>query len=1140
MNFRNENPGKPSPLELSQRQLEVIQALQSRETEKYRLSHWYQGALYVLDNYYNPDRISQAAHSLRELMEKLPRVVLESDWFEKRGRPSRREQGQLVIQETDPLSEQMDARIQEAKRDRFHQLRTRFEEIAHHGGTPDVKEFADCLELLERTILDLLAPISAQDQQEIQSVLHQAERSGDDIERLFALIERRGANYTFFFDQATDPSWIPLLRERGYFSNPPDLEHVDVGQVNAPYWWPIHYLSKVAHDAPDDVVAIILGLPRVDNPRVKLRILEVARQLPGVQSVKLKPKVLDLGTSDLPFLGLWYSQLLAHWAKENEIEAALDLAAMLVQFEPDPQLESKRIRYVELGLDWSPPVTPVPRLEEWEYREMFEIGVRSLAEKEPYAVARILAEAVEEMVQLRIHKESRSEESDDDLSEAWCRRLGQVDDNYEQSSNVLVEGLTFACERVFEKVPGSVTELDEYLRSKRWALFKRLRQHLYALFPTRQTKPWIRGFLLGKDDYDRWTHRYEFQQMVRSACEQFGEELLTQEERTTIFEAILSGPPKGRYIAQWGDRFSEELFEQRRRYFHRMQFKPFSAVLFGTYADYYRELDGDGGQQISDDSYLLFGDVKGGTVRPQSPRPSEELATLCDTELLAYINQWDEEHRYEVEGNGDEWLVEVNIEALAGAFKSVFRESILPDADRFRFWVESCDKVERTVFVQSMVNAMEEYVKEGKFDRLDDSLAICEWVLSHPDHDPTDGFPYGEQSRSAPHWHSTRRAVGDFVESCIGVGSQLPASANHQLAKLLETLCTEFDWSLDNNQPVLSDRDEPFGEAINNTRSRALRSMVQFGLWLRENDPEADISFVMETLEKRLSQDAEFPLTPPEYAILGVNYGGMLGLDATWTADHESDLFPQHDLDRWRAAFGSLLHFTRPHSQIFEALQGQFTFAVDNLPHPEAEDNPRASLTDKLGQHLFIYYLWETYPLNGERSLLGRFFQKTSGKAERWGALFKHVGFILRNAEDLDQDTKGKFMSFFEWRLEQGASEELKEFWFWLESECLDAEWRLDAFSRTLDIARPEGTEVYGEVRTLDKLLPDHPGKVVECFAKLTDNIENDTFTIQTEPAKRILKIGLESAEEDVRENADRAHENLLKRGRSDLLNLGD
>ena len=470
-------------------------------------------------------------------MEKLPRVVLEVDWYEKKGRPSRRKQGQLVLEETDPLSEQIDARVQEAKRDRFHQLRERFVEISHHRGAPGVKEFADCLKLLERTILDLLAPISAQDQREIQSNLHQAERSGGDIERLFSLIERRGANYTFFFDQAADPSWIPLLRERGYFSNPPDLEQIDGGQVNAPYWWPIHYLSRVATDAPDEVVAIILELPRVDNLRVKFRILDIAQQLPGGQSVKLKPKVLDLGTKDLPFLDLWYSQLLAHWVRESETEAALGLAAVLVQFEPDPQLESKRNPSVEIGLDW----TPVPRLEAWEYRKMFESGVRPLAEKDPYAVARILAEAAERMIQLRTHQESRSDESKDDLSEAWCRRLGQVDDNYEQSSNVLVEGLTFACERVFETVPGSVPELDKHLRGRRWTLFDRLRQHLYARFPTHQTRPWMRESLVEKDDYGVRTHRCEFQQMVRSACEQFGEELLTKEERAKIFERPTEG-----------------------------------------------------------------------------------------------------------------------------------------------------------------------------------------------------------------------------------------------------------------------------------------------------------------------------------------------------------------------------------------------------------------------------------------------------------------------------------------------------------------------------------------------------------------------------------------------------------------------
>ena len=1189
MNKDEASLGEPMLLHLTQRQQDVLRVLQSRENERYPLSQWYLGTLYALANHHNPDRISQAAQSLRELVEKLPRVVLESDpqvnsynvpenrreiaariakdqqrypegwagklidpqlgetfekasiYFEKSQQPSRREQVQMAVVGIDPMANQLDVEILRLKGDRIYRVWQQFEKLAHHGGNPDVREFTNWLEVLEQEILDLLAPVTAQDQQEIRSILEGTDQTDSDVERLFALMERRGANYTFFFDQATDPSWIPHLKEKGYFSNPPSMEREGEGQGNAPYWWPLHYLSRVAHRDQDTVVEILQQLPDVDNLRIKLKILEIARQLPGVQSAKLKSKVLDIGEWELPFLDHWYSELLTHWVKENETDAALELADVLVQFEPDPRLEYKRNWYLEEGLDFNPPVEPVPKLRYWEYRRMFEKGVRPLAETEPYAVACILANAAGKMIRLRTQEESQDERSDEDCSEVWCRRLGWIDDTYEESSNVLIEGLTYACERVFEEDAGSVQDLDGFLRGHHWKFFKRLRQHLYARFPNEETKPWIREFILEKEDYSLWRHHYEFQRMVQSACEQIGEELLTEEERIAVSEAILSGPPRERFLEQWGDEFTEELFERRKRYFHQMQFKPFSSTLFGMYADYFQDLQNDGGQNISDDSYLLFGDVRALDVLPQSPLSPERLSKFTDLELLDYINEWDEEYSYESQGSGDSSFVEVNIEALADVFKSVFREYIMLDDDKFRFWLDHLKAIERTIYVRAIVVGLEEYLKQGKLDRIGDSLTVCEWVLSHPDDDPADGFRQGEQSRNGSHWRNSRRAVCDFVETCVKEESNLPIIFNEQLAKLLDMLCTQSDWRLDNNnQPFRVDRFDPHGEAINNTRSRALRSLIQFGLWLKNQDPGADTSFVTMTLEKRFAPDAEFPLTLPEYSILGRSFPRMLGLDSAWTAEHESDLFPQLDTAGWCAAFGSLLFFTRPREQVFEALRSQFGFATENLPYPEAEGNPRASITDKLGQHLFIYYLLGRYPLKGETSLLDQFFRKTSGEPERWGALFHHVGLILRNTQHLDQDRRDSFISFFEWRLAQGQAHELKEFWFWLESECFDAEWRLDAFSKTLDIGQPEGTKIYSEVKKLSEFLPDHAGRVVECFSKLTDNAGNDTSNIQTEPAKSILRVGLESAEEDVRQNAQRAHDNLLRRGRSDLLDLGN
>lgn len=79
MNDESPSQRQPMPLVLTGQQCEVLEALKDKETEKYPLSHWYLGALHALDNQHNPDRISQVAQSLRELLEKLPRAVQEMD-----------------------------------------------------------------------------------------------------------------------------------------------------------------------------------------------------------------------------------------------------------------------------------------------------------------------------------------------------------------------------------------------------------------------------------------------------------------------------------------------------------------------------------------------------------------------------------------------------------------------------------------------------------------------------------------------------------------------------------------------------------------------------------------------------------------------------------------------------------------------------------------------------------------------------------------------------------------------------------------------------------------------------------------------------------------------------------------------------
>lgn len=59
------------------------------------------------------------------------------------------------------------------------------------------------------------------------------------------------------------------------------------------------------------------------------------------------------------------------------------------------------------------------------------------------------------------------------------------------------------------------------------------------------------------------------------------------------------------------------------------------------------------------------------------------------------------------------------------------------------------------------------------------------------------------------------------------------------------------------------------------------------------------------------------------------------------------------------------------------------------------------------------------------------------------------------------------------------------------------------------------------------------------CFAKITDVMDRDKHLFVSEDeAKPILKAGLKAQDPQIRENAERDRENLLRLGRFDFLNL--
>ena len=323
-----------------------------------------------------------------------------------------------------------------------------------------------------------------------------------------------------------------------------------------------------------------------------------------------------------------------------------------------------------------------------------------------------------------------------------------------------------------------------------------------------------------------------------------------------------------------------------------MQLNPFASVLFGKYGEYFKELNAEEEKPITDDDYAPYrlGEVK--KAEERSPRPAEELKKMPDEEILSFLNEWEN-----VDRDPDEWWVHINFEGLAQAFQAIFKEVIIPDESRLRFWLENRGQLKRPIYVEAIVSAIQEQVKLKQFDKLDQWFDLCEWVLSHPDRPSEEGIERSDVSKEYPDWQSSRRAVDDFVGMCLEEDINVPISERQRLVSLLDKLCTQYDRRLDEDDPVFTNRDDQLTEAINNTRSKALEHLVDFGYWVRRQseDNQADTPEVFTILEKRLGPECEYTLTLPEHALLGLHYDRIFDLDRKWAVRYKSNFFPPRE-----------------------------------------------------------------------------------------------------------------------------------------------------------------------------------------------------------------------------------------------------
>jgi len=191
------------------------------------MGNMYVGALAALQNDSNPERFSQAAHSLRELMEKMPAylnlpVKVKSEslgmkvrefsrewkkaynksecrgnpewsgevddtltkflkkagefflWFEQH-QPKRKDQIAHTLRTLDPMGRPLPLPLEKLRVDEWEKIRDYFLGVAHHQISIVHGEFISWLDALERFLLDRFRPRTFADHDLIDSIIREGE-----------------------------------------------------------------------------------------------------------------------------------------------------------------------------------------------------------------------------------------------------------------------------------------------------------------------------------------------------------------------------------------------------------------------------------------------------------------------------------------------------------------------------------------------------------------------------------------------------------------------------------------------------------------------------------------------------------------------------------------------------------------------------------------------------------------------------------------------------------------------------------------------------------------------------------------------------------------------------------------------------
>ena len=1150
------------PLALTRQQAEVFELLRVLSTEREKFHEWYQGAILVL-NSLSPDRFPQAAHSIRELCDKLPDRIadipkfnspvspvksLQRDFWEvKKGNfadgwknrtinselanllirldeifrlfnePARTERLKMALIASDPQADLMSKEQLEARDETFDRIGSFFQSVTHHRRTVSEKEFREELGLFESLLLNYLTPCTAAQQNELMSLIT-APPNPESLARVNELIAHKGANYVFFFDKLGNPSWLSPLEQQGHFADLPQPEPISDGRIAYRIHVPLITLTKLAARAPQDVTSILIKLKLPDNSRVGDQIIQCLSNIREAACVQqLSPLIAQLGENSTRTSWLWIQQLLKSWM---ELKAFSEILAILRAY-----INSAVDKSLELHHDVS---------GTWLTKQVDEQCLAVLTPQNPYGVARIIFDGLCRWVEQERQKYNKSEIGDDAPFSYFVEDFKDTPLEHRGIEAWLARRLFLAAQQVYlQGDPAAIDQLDQLLRLNPWQLFRRLRWQLYAEFPRLSLNRARADVLqripfLNEIDYGRGSHDYEAAQLLVAQAKQHGNAFLSPNEVEQFFGNVFKCP-----IDKEG-----KLLEGNNDFFYRKQIWPISSLLRGEQLAKYRVLVPDD-SKITIESFKPFSSrgVSGGFVAGKSPMKADMLGAMKDEELWNCLNTWEPKPGYEYDSAGK--LQHENIFELAAEF--VVLVYSLPE--RFTLTSKWWENIKRIEILNKFLDLAADRISKKQNDDKTPLTAPTEdeWASWF-------GITGLVLSQSWP-----RHAAVRFLHCALKSDRVIPDCYFPAFQNWLRQLIQEADARLSGHNSF----NDSLTTAINSVRGEAFEALLDLASRQKKAGKQID-PWIFELIRSRLTLPEE---SPSMFALLGANLNFLIYLFRQELTESPSLLFPANRAEHRSASITAYFNYGQPWNTIIETFPDLINDALgilDAMRAKAADDDAKQNYRDfgsRLGTHIACYYWCNSFATDlAGQTALDKFFDVAS-KSTR-AALVSEIGRVWENHAGEPPDPKiiGKVLHIWErrfaqiekkLRIDDTSSEfdgELAESIDWLSCECFPFDWRFNHAKSALKRLK-KSPQSYRLLKAISEygVMPDRLEPMLELFKALLKKPSDDLrWSIQFKDVAPIISLGMVSDKPSIKKLAEECKDLLLKMGFSDFLNLGN